>query len=286
MPKIKIRKPGKQITIGADPELFAFDENANPVSVHDVLPGTKASPVKVPFGGIQVDGIAGEFNIEPAKSRSEFLKNIHHVRNLLNFFLSQKKPGWHFQAVPTVHLGQNFLENLPKDVRALGCEPDYNAYTGEVNPKPDGNVLFRTGSGHVHVGWGQGFDPFEEKHFKTCCNLTKEFDFVLFKASHKWDTDTTRMKLYGKPGAFRPKPYGMEYRVLSNAWLDQSILQQYVYDATRAVAEQFFKGVELRDRFEKMCTFWPDDIVNDRYKKFLEANHIPDIDNYAFTGVE
>jgi hypothetical protein len=46
-------------------------------------------------------------------------------------------------------------------------------------------------------------------------------DNVILPFEKYWDKDTERRKLYGKPGAFRPKPYGCEYRVLSNAWVDK-----------------------------------------------------------------
>lgn len=280
MPKIKVRKTGKAILIGADPELFAFDQHNKPVSVHDLIPGTKANPLKVPFGGIQVDGMAGEFNIQPAASRKEFMSNIQHVRNLLDFFLKSRRSDLSWRCEPTVYLTQNYLNELPDDVKKLGCEPDYNAYTGRMNPRPNAGELFRTGAGHIHVGWGKGFEPFDKGHFAVCCDLVKELDFVLYRASHKWDTDTTRMRLYGKPGAFRPKSYGVEYRVLSNAWLKHSILQQYVYDATRAVSENFFKDHRLSVKFNKPN----EDQYYPEYRAFLEKNHIPTIENYSWEG--
>lgn len=285
MPRIKQKAPvasaKTQILIGADPELFAMDKDNQPVSVHDLLPGTKASPVKVPFGAIQVDGIAGEFNIAPAKSRVEFMENISHVRNILEFVLKQSRDDLRFVPQPTVFLSQKYMDQLPVETKVLGCEPDYNAYTGEMNPKPSADTLFRTGSGHIHVGWTSDLDPFEPKHFKLCCELTKEFDFVLHRASKIWDNDTLRAQLYGQPGAFRPKPYGMEYRVLSNAWLRQPITQQYVYDATRAITEQFFKGVKPSKKFGRdfnPATDYPE------YYRTLDRLHIPNIDNYHISA--
>src|SRR3546814_9474953 len=38
--------------------------------------------------------------------------------------------------------------------------------------------------------------------------------------------------MYGAAGAFRTKPYGVEYRVLSNAWLKDSKLMSWVYKNT------------------------------------------------------
>jgi hypothetical protein len=42
-----------------------------------------------------------------------------------------------------------------------------------------------------------------------------------------------RRELYGKAGAFRPKPYGVEYRVLSNRWLNSEALIRWVYNQSQ-----------------------------------------------------
>ena len=47
----------------------------------------------------------------------------------------------------------------------------------------------------------------------------KQLDWYLGAWSLKMDPDPTRRLLYGKAGACRYKPYGVEYRVLSNFWL-------------------------------------------------------------------
>jgi hypothetical protein len=64
-----------------------------------------------------------------------------------------------------------------------------------------------------------------------------------------WDKDATRRQLYGKAGAFRPKPYGMEYRVLSNRWLDSEPLMRWVYNTLQTAMADAFSGVWAEDAF-------------------------------------
>lgn len=232
----------KRILIGADPEVFAYHkETGQAVSVHDKLPGIKHSPMKIPRGAIQVDGLAAEFNIDPVDNYPEFSRNIHHVYGVMSRILQHKYPNLILRPTPVANFFPEYMAALPREAKELGCEPDYNAYTGKENPKPDGEVNFRTGSGHIHIGWTEEASPHDPEHFKTCCDLVKELDFLLYNSSCWWDKDTERRKLYGAPGAFRPKPYGVEYRVLSNAWLADPRAIRFVFYASDAIARRFFK---------------------------------------------
>ena len=79
-------------------------------------------------------------------------------------------------------------------------------------------------------------DPEEEDdaHFIKAMEITKQLDFVLGVPSVLLDRDgLTRRSLYGKAGAFRPKPYGAEYRVLSNFWLKHENMINWVYSGTQ-----------------------------------------------------
>jgi hypothetical protein len=237
------------ILIGADPELFAKDGRTGKfLSVHDLLPGTKDEPFGVEKGAIQVDGLAAEFNITPAVSADQFVNHVHSVKHLLQKMLKEKNEYLTLEAVPTAHFDWPYLHTLPDSAKALGCTPDFNAYTGEENASPNPYVPYRTGSGHVHIGFTKVNDPFSREHFVQCCLMTQNLDAILVPMSRRWDSDTERQTLYGQPGAFRPKLYGVEYRVLSNAWLQDLKTARYVYEASKRIAELTLEGAVLRNK--------------------------------------
>jgi hypothetical protein len=227
------------ILIGADPEIFVKDSDGNLVSAYGMIPGTKKEPHKVRGGAVQVDGMALEFNIEPAKDIDEFEDNIELVMEHLKDMLPE---GHTFAIQPTADFGRELIDAQPEEARALGCEPDFNAYTVQENPRPNADAPFRTASGHIHIGWTQDEDPFDPDHFEACRMLTKQLDILLAVPSLLWDYDTKRRELYGALGAFRPKPYGVEYRVLSNAWLTNPLLIEFVYKQTMYATNRLLEG--------------------------------------------
>ena len=84
-----------KLLIGADPELFV-SENGKLVSCHGLLPGTKLNPHRVDKGAVQVDGMAAEFNIDPASNEEEFITNLNTVQNSLRELLG----GRSLEAIP------------------------------------------------------------------------------------------------------------------------------------------------------------------------------------------
>jgi hypothetical protein len=210
----------ENITIGADPELFAVDKRDQVVSVHDLLPGTKKNPFKVQNGAVQVDGTSAEFNIDPCHTFDEFDEKLVSVMATMQDMLS--KTGLTLKALPAVFYRPDYFSKLPDEAVELGCDPDYSAYTGAENPRPTPSGAYetmRTGSGHVHIGFTEDADISDPKHFLDCRIIAHTLDLWLLPYSKLWDKDNRRALLYGKPGAFRPKAYGLEYRSLSNAWV-------------------------------------------------------------------
>ncbi|MGE0266082.1 MAG: hypothetical protein AB7I96_12985 [Candidatus Dadabacteria bacterium] len=231
----------QRILIGSDPEVFVFDEGRDHfISAHNLIPGTKEEPYKVIRGAIQRDGVAAEFNIDPAASKGEFVSNIQRMMKVLQRTVSEVSKSYSLRAIPTCWFPQDYFDSLPDQVKELGCNPDWNAYTRDRNAPPQTDKPFRTGSGHIHFGWTMHEDCETGNHFAACVELTRLLDKTLYLDSLTWDRDETRRELYGKIGAFRPKHYGLEYRVLSNAFLNSPKNVARVYEIAHEVASDFF----------------------------------------------
>lgn len=256
---------------GCDPELFVFNGDGEAVCADGLVPGTKDEPFKVECGAVQVDGMAAEFNTDPASSFEEFDHNIVTVLKELKKFLPK---GYTLQALPSVTFSPEEWAKAPEHAKVLGCSPDFNAWTGSTNPPPNDpdNPTLRTASGHLHIGWKDGGDPFQEKHMKHCQDLVKQFDWYLGAWSLKKDPDPVRRRLYGKAGALRYKPYGVEYRVLSNFWVmskpDRREVWNRMQTALKDMSKRFIPDSPQGSLYE---TYLIESINNSQRNKYLES---------------
>lgn len=239
--------------IGADPEFFVRSPKGF-ISGHTFNCGTKQKPMQTKHGFVQVDGLALEVNVLPAKDKQTFIGNVLGVIGDLNEIVRKKH--CEIVAQPTVHFKSKYIRALPPHIRELGCNPDFNAYSRGVNDAPNGRVSFRTGAGHIHVGWTEGKEPDDPQHFENCTVLVRQLDYFVGLRTLKFDPDAQRRELYGKAGAFRPKPYGLEYRVPSSAWCKSETLIGEIFDATTAAFEFANSGGDMdtkHEYFAKTC---------------------------------
>ena len=206
------------ITIGADPEVFLNDGNII-VSAIGHVGGTKEVPVPVMGGAVQEDNVLAEFNIDPAANVVEFITNIKSV-------MGQLRERVHPLGI-TVQSSHIFtrqaLMRSGRKALMFGCDPDYNAYTGDANTPPSPLTELRTAGGHVHIGYE---NPSDERSYV----IAKNMDLLLGVPSVLLDSDTRRRSMYGRAGAIRMKPYGVEYRSLSNFWLQHTDLMAWVFN--------------------------------------------------------
>lgn len=252
----------QKFTIGADPEVFV-KQDGNFISAHDLVPGTKVDPFIVDKGAVQVDGMALEFNIDPASSYQEFQTNLDVVQETLKGMIGDRE----FLDKASVMFDDDFTKDIPPLNLILGCDADYNAWTMEENPTPDASSNMRTAGGHIHIGGIPSEDPFDPSHFDLCARLARILDYTLGTYSVLWDKDDQRRSMYGKAGSFRPKEYGMEYRTLSNQWLFDKNVTKFVYDSIERALKLMFNPM-----FEPSSKFR--DIINnsDRTSNFFNDN--------------
>jgi len=220
-------------TIGCDPEFFLMQANKH-VSAIGLVGGSKHFPRPLEREGfaVQEDNVSVEFNIAPCHNHTEFIEAIQYVMNNLQNML----PEYAFSQESAVSFEQQHLEH-PQALE-FGCEPDFNAWTKQMNPRPCAiDTTLRSAGGHIHVGTKE--DPFE---------VIKAMDLYLGVPSTKIDIKgLLRRKLYGGAGSCRIKEYGPEYRTLSNFWIWSPNLIEWVHKQT----EKAIEFVAAGNRFTK-----------------------------------
>ena len=211
--------------LGADPELFLQKNGEKKIlSAIGKIGGTKKAPK--PAEGLakgyayQEDNVLVEYNIPPAADVREFTYANNTMMTYLNKMVGEKYD-CHL-VVKASHVMDDDQLQEP-EAHVFGCDPDFNVWTMEDNPPPfNENPNLRSAGGHLHVG----------------AKMTRMEKFLLGRLLDAsvglWsvikDSDKRRRGLYGKAGAIREKPYGMEYRTLSNFWLKGDDYQRKVYD--------------------------------------------------------
>lgn len=216
----------KNVTLGSDIEFFVQTQKGEPIPAIGMVGGSKEQPKSLGQGYyIQEDNVAVEFNVPPAKSIREWNRNIERGFNkCLDVLPAAVRSS---QAASLVF--DRAYMNHPKAME-FGCEPDINAWTKNVNPRPKAaNQFLRSAGGHVHIGW-------DEPEMGTRFELIRACDVFCSIPALYEDNDVERRKLYGKAGAMRIKPYGVEHRVLSNYWLFQP-------EYTDSVAQRYYQAI-------------------------------------------
>jgi hypothetical protein len=242
-------------SIGADPELFLKNHDNKLISVVGLIGGTKQQPMPIGNGcAVQEDNVAAEFCIPACYSANEFVTSIQYA--LGDIQIRADKLGLTLaNMVASASFDPDQLKT--RKAREFGCDPDFNAYTLEVNPRPKADdKTLRSAGGHVHIGTDK---PVEE--------VIRTLDLFLGVPSVIMDPDERRRQLYGKAGCFRPKPYGAEYRTLSNYWIWNQKTIEWVYHQVNdgLLFSDEFNREASRETFDEI-----QDCINNNNKKLAE----------------
>jgi hypothetical protein len=254
-------------SIGADPEAFVFDTKKEEViSAVGLIPGTKDKPHPVKNGAIQVDGIAVEFNIDPAQTAEEFVHNTESVKKQLLEYVQETSKNLNVVFADTAIFEPKYFKKIPKEALVVGCDPAF--ITTGINhfrplTVPDFPEYTRYAGGHLHVG-----NIFHDKESDQSKQMKQSF-FVQYLRNYgqlinnnSFKTQTTNNIIkskntssikyprvrtstnYGATGAFRPKSYGLEYRTPNNYWVQNTGLQERIFN------ELFLFTVRLQEIFD------------------------------------
>lgn len=211
--------------LGCDPEVFLQNEEGKPISIIGYIQADKWNPRQIEGMEqgftVQEDNVALEFGIPPAATEDEF---VHHVQAVMHKGLDFV-PGMKFSTLSCIIFPEDQMQHPMAHI--FGCEPDFDAWTKEVNksPKPP-HPYMRSAGGHIHVE--TQLDP---------CQVVKNMDVFLGIPSVLMDKGEERKQMYGKRGAFRGKPYGVEYRTLSNFWIFHEELIRWAWRNTARALE-------------------------------------------------
>jgi hypothetical protein len=233
-----------QIKVGCDPELFLSLGNRF-VSAHGMFPGTKLEPHKVEKGAVQVDGLALEFNIDPAETPEEFDYNIELVLKQMKEMVKSVDKGLKLNFIPLARFDVEYFKDLPTNAKVLGCDPDFSARDGTVIVKSTDltEIPLRTAAGHVHIGWTKDEDAMSAVHFEDARYVANEFhtDWGA-PIRNMTQGENERLRYYGGFGAFRPKSYGVELRQFSNLWVEKPHTRQLMFNYVTRKSRVLYKG--------------------------------------------
>lgn len=220
------------VRVGADPELFVKHvELKKIVPVCGLIGGTKDAPL--PFEkqvtrlnelgayAYQEDGCAFEFNVPATTAGDRFAANMRSVWFQIRELLAAKGLEPQIKSEHVFHSNQL----LVTQAQTIGCSPDSSAYAAEGDETRKALTIQQFGNrrfagGHIHLGYDK----------KVPVPVMVRFmDLLIGLPSLRWDKQGMRRQYYGLPGLYRDKPYGLEYRSLSNYWVRSAATKDGLY---------------------------------------------------------
>jgi hypothetical protein len=219
-----------RFSVGTDTEFFLKNANGDLVAATYLIKGTKYDPTMLPCGGnVQKDNVSMEFATPPVIGEKAFLDAI---RATMKEAISTLPKGISVFSSASTEFPDTELQD--PETRMFGCDPDYDAWKLTQNIVAAGATEkpFRSCGGHLHLGHqedsGNDFllDPYGKVAVVKVLDIVLGIPFTIIDSS---EASVNRRSLYGKAGCHRPTDYGVEYRTLSNQWVNSPNLVKLVH---------------------------------------------------------
>lgn len=259
------------VTVGADIEVFLQNKQTKEIiSAEGFIKGTKSIPYNYDpsnkYFATSLDNVLAEFCIPPARNKVEF---YNYIRKSLAYINNSIPKKYCTSAFPSYSLDPKWLQSEHSQI--FGCEPDFNAYTRTVNRKPYcEDKTLRSAGGHVHVGFAAPEFKYSPELYEgenavlfytgdnQRCDVIKTLDLFVGVPSVILEPDNKRKELYGKAGCFRPKSYGVEYRTVSNFYLQSKNLILWLYNAVMSAVSFYNEG----NRIDEVLGGFISEVIN------------------------
>ncbi len=245
------------VMMGCDPEFFFFKEGkvcgAEKVIPKDGLVyDCHISRTNVQeTAKIIIDGVQAELNPKPYSCRAYLGDEIQLCfKKIYDKIKIDTSLSVEFLQVTEVR--EEELKSLSEQAKKFGCAPSSNLYSKseskiEVNPEI---YRFRSAGGHIHLGRDENTNIKMINTLKQYERVVTMLDILLGNTcvlidKNEWAKE--RRKVYGKAGEYRLPAHGIEYRTLSNFWLQSYQLMSFVMGMAR-----FSINVVLNNMFENI----------------------------------
>jgi hypothetical protein len=241
----------KNIMFGCDPEFFFEDSNGKVIGSEKVLKKCDKDNMNV-----VIDGVQAELNPKPSYCRQILAGNIANCFRNLTTTLSDRGIKVAVKIDSLVNVSRQELDSLSEGCQVFGCDPSINIYeegedkTSKIKVDPK-KYLKRSAGGHSHLGnayinyitdkrysengeydeYIKAAKRIEQALKKSPDIMVSVLDIIVGNTCVLLDRaegNKERRENYGRAGEYRLKPYGIEYRSLSNFWLRSYQLMSFV----------------------------------------------------------
>lgn len=213
--------------VGTDPEFFLLTSKGELLPAFEFAVSTAHGAPGIPF----VDGYQVEFNTPALTCLEQFTSHVE--QGILNTIQRAQavSRGAYISHKSTADVTEERLRSDPPKWTKFGCTPSKNIY-GETFPTMDPlAVPFRTAGGHMHFSLWHKSTALNERVVKVLDQILGVVSVSLFQ----YYDEPRRRAFYGRAGEYRDTSYGLEYRVLSNAWLMHPISLMFTWEFSRLV---------------------------------------------------
>jgi hypothetical protein len=208
--KVKLRSGVTlDLQFGTDAEFFIQDSAGKVVPASKYIPGLKSKPFVLENGVCHPDGLSLEVGCPPSDTPQGMLVNLFKVIDEVKVkYLDPNGLTIHSR----MYTDSSVVQDATKEDLEFGCGSEYDARSTRMFKQSDRDTSqkLRFSGFHIHLGYTEQEDNYFT--YLDSSTLVKALDRLV----QRYDLGTTpeRSMQYGGLGAFRVKPYGIEYRCM------------------------------------------------------------------------